>query len=98
MHAGDDFARQVTADGADQFGPQMQQMLGIATLHNPGGVLLLGIVAAVLAGIQWLFGFARQAGIVVLYAMLIFAAAGQLSSWGRQWFPRICEMLMDLVL
>lgn len=98
MHAGDDFARQVTADGADQFGPQMQQMLGIATLHNPGGVLLLGIVAAVLAGIQWLFGFARQAGIVVLYAMLIFAAAGQLSSWGRQWFPRICAMLIALVL
>ncbi|MBT0568619.1 hypothetical protein [Williamsia sp. CHRR-6] len=98
MHAGDDFARQVTADGADQFGPQMQQMLGIATLHNPGGVLLLGIVAAVLSGIQWLFGFIRQAGIVVLYAMLIFAAAGQLSSWGRQWFPRICSMLIALVL
>lgn len=98
MHAGDDFARQVTADGADQFGPQMQQMLGVATLHNPGGVLLLGIVAAVLSGIQWLFGFVRQAGIVVLYAMLIFAAAGQLSSWGRQWFPRICSMLIALVL
>ncbi|WP_052689178.1 hypothetical protein [Williamsia herbipolensis] len=98
MHAGDDFARQVTADGADQFGPQMQQMLGIATLHNPGGVLLLGIVAAILSGIQWLFGFVRQAGIVVLYAMLIFAAAGQLSSWGRQWFPRICSMLIALVL
>lgn len=98
MHAGDDFARQVTADGADQFGPQMQQMLGIATLHNPSAVLVLGLVAAILSGIQWMFGFVRQAGIVVLYAMLIFAAAGQLSSWGRQWFPRICSMLIALVL
>ncbi len=98
MNGGDDFASQLTAKGADQFGDQMASMLGIATLQNPGGVLLVAVAAAVLGFIQWLFGFVRQAGIVVLYAMLIFAAAGQLSTWGRQWFPRICSLLLALVL
>lgn len=98
LRAGDDFATQITAKGAEEFGPQMQKMLGIATIKNPGGVLLLGVVGVVLSAIQWLFGFARQAGIVVLFALLIFAAAGQLAPWGRHWFPKVASMLTALVL
>lgn len=98
LHAGDDFAQQITAKGAEEFGPRMREMLGIQTIANPGGVLLLGIVAVVLSFIQWVIGFARQAGIVVLFALLIFAAAGQLAPWGRAWFPKIVGMLTALVL
>ncbi|ORM35510.1 hypothetical protein [Williamsia sp. 1135] len=98
LHAGDDFAQQITAKGAEEFGPRMREMLGIQTISNPGGVLLLGIVAVVLSFIQWVLGFARQAGIVVLFALLIFAAAGQLAPWGRAWFPKIVGMLTALVL
>ena len=98
LHAADDFARQITANGAEEFGPNLKAMLGIATIRNPGGVLLLGVVAFVLGAVQWLIGFARQAGLVILFAMLIFDAAGQLSSWGRQWFPRIVAMMLALIL
>lgn len=98
LHAADDFARQITASGAEDFGPNMKAMLGISVIKNPGGVLFLGMVAAIISAVQWLIGFARQAGLVILFAMLIFAAAGQVSSWGRQWFPRITAMMLALIL
>lgn len=98
LHAADDFSKQITAAGAEQFGPNVKTMLGINTLANPGGVLFMGLLAALLSFVQWLIGFARQAGLVVLFALLIFAAAGQVSSWGRQWFPRIVSMMIALIL
>lgn len=97
VNASDDFAKEIITNGAD-FGPQMRKMLGIATLQNPGGVLVMGLIAAVLSLIQWIIGFARQAGLVILFALLIFAAAGQVSTWGRQWFPRIAAMMLSLIL
>ncbi|WP_216892150.1 hypothetical protein [Nocardia alni] len=98
VHAGDDFARQMVTGGAQQFGQRMQSMLGVGTVGNPGGVLMIGLIAVVLGFIQWVMGFLRQAGLVVLYAMILIAAAGQLSSWGRQWFPRVASMCIALVL
>ncbi|MGV9679141.1 hypothetical protein ACWDSJ_28000 [Nocardia sp. NPDC003482] len=98
IHAGDDFAHQMIDPDANQFGQRVQAMLGTATIGNPGGVLLLGIVAFLLGAIQWVMGFVRQAGIIVLYNMILFAAAGQLTTWGRQWFPRIAATCVALVL
>ncbi|WP_169335955.1 hypothetical protein, partial [Nocardia tenerifensis] len=98
IHAGDDFAHQLIDRDANQFGQRVQAMLGTATIGNPGGVLLLGLLAAILGFIQWVMGFIRQAGIIVLYNMILFAAAGQLTTWGRQWFPRIASTCVALVL
>ncbi|MBF6137757.1 hypothetical protein IU501_32830 [Nocardia otitidiscaviarum] len=98
IHAGDDFAHQMIDTDANQFGQRVQAMLGTATIGNPGGVLILGLLGAILGFIQWVMGFIRQAGIIVLYNMILFAAAGQLTTWGRQWFPRIASTCVALVL
>lgn len=98
LHAGDDFAKQMIESGADEFGKRVQLMLGTSTIGNPGGVLFLGSLAALLGFVQWVMGFIRQAGIIVLYSMILFAAAGQLTTWGRQWFPRIASVCIALVL
>ncbi|WP_146194914.1 hypothetical protein [Gordonia paraffinivorans] len=98
LNAADDFSAQIVSDGAEEFGPVMKTMLGIAVLKNPAGVLILGLLTTLLGVVQWLIGFARQAGLVVLFAMLILAAAGQTSSWGRQWFPRIVATMIALIL
>lgn len=98
LAAGDDLTRQLVEDGAQEFGPRVKAMLGTAVIGNPGGVLFLGLVAASLSFIQWVMGFVRQAGIVVLYSLILIAAAGQFSSWGRQWFPRIAGACIALVL
>ncbi|GGK68779.1 hypothetical protein GCM10011591_46110 [Nocardia camponoti] len=98
LKAGDDFAQQMVDKDAVAFGERVQMMLGTNVLGNPGGVLLLGIIAVILGFVQWVMGFIRQAGILVLYNMILFAAAGQLTTWGRQWFPRIAAACIALVL
>jgi len=98
LSAGDDIAKQLVQNGSNQFGDSLAKLLGTATLTNPATVLLLGILTFLLALIQWVFGFIRQAGILVLASLIAIAAAGQLSTWGRQWFPRIASALVALVL
>ena len=98
INAADDFSAQIVSNGGEEFGPAMKSMLGIVTLRNPAGVLTLGCLTTLVGIVQWVIGFARQAGLVVLYAMLILAAAGQTSSWGRQWFPRIVATMIALIL
>ncbi|MGF0320718.1 hypothetical protein [Nocardia fluminea] len=98
LKAGDDFAQQMVDKDAVAFGERIQAMLGTNVLSNPGGVLMLGLVGVILGFVQWVMGFIRQAGIIVLYNMILFAAAGQLTTWGRQWFPRIAATCVALVL
>ena len=97
LSAGDDVAKQLV-NNSDKFGAALAKLIGLETLTNPVMVFLLGVLCFLLALVQWIFGFIRQAGIVVLASMIAFAAAGQLSSWGRQWFPRIASAIVALVL
>ena len=97
LSAGDDVAKQLV-NNSDRFGESLAQLIGVQTLTNPVMVFLLGVLVFLLALVQWIFGFIRQAGILVLASMIAFAAAGQLSSWGRQWFPRIASAIVALVL
>jgi type IV secretion system protein TrbL len=98
LYASDEVSKQLITNGSDHFGDGVAKLLGIETLTNPATVLLLGILAFLLALTQWVFGFIRQAGILVLATMISIAATGQLSTWGRQWFPRIASSLVALVL
>lgn len=48
--------------------------------------------------LQWLLLLFRQAGILVLIALLPLAAAGVISSGTRQWFPTLVGWLIGLVV
>ncbi|WP_308821651.1 hypothetical protein [Rhodococcus opacus] len=95
---GDVAAATLVADGAENFGPKVSELLGLQAISNPAMLALVAMVCWFLSLVQWVFGFLRQGGIVVLAAMISIAAAGQLFPWGRQWFPRIASMLVALVL
>lgn len=96
--ATDEIAKSLITGGATEFGDRVATMLGLTVIHSSGGVIFLGLITALLSFIQWVMGFARQAGILILYALLIIAAAGQLTPWGRQWFPRIAGACVALVM
>ncbi|GGG01362.1 hypothetical protein GCM10007304_14200 [Rhodococcoides trifolii] len=98
LSAGDAAANALVSDGAKNFGPDVSKMLGITAINNPAMLALIALIVWVLSLIQWVFGFIRQGGIIVLAAMISIAAAGQLFPWGRQWFPRIASSLIALVL
>ncbi|NMN99312.1 hypothetical protein [Antrihabitans stalactiti] len=96
LHVADDTAQGLVDSGANDFGPNMSKMLGAAVVTNPAALLLLTLLCWVLAFIQFLFGFLRQAGILVLAAMIPIAAAGYIGPFGRQWFPRLAGSLVAL--
>ena len=73
--AGDALAVDLLADAATGFGEFMRAQL-VANPENVLVSLLLAFVAAVLAILQWLLMELRQAGLLVLAAMLPLAAAG----------------------
>jgi len=98
LGASDEVAQNLISNGSEKFGDNLAALLGVETLTNPALVLILGLICGLLALIQWVFGFIREAGILVLAAMIGIAAAGQLSTWGRQWFPRLASALVALVL
>ena len=90
--AGDALAADLLAQSAAQFGEFMRTQL----VSNPENVLvslLLSLVTAVLAIIQWLLMELRQASLLVLAAMLLLAAAGP-----KAWLYRLLGWLVAIVV
>ena len=91
LQAGDALARQLLGDAANQFATFMRD-----SLTDPGEsifvTLLVALVAAVLSLVQWLLMALRQAGLLVLAAMLPLAASGP-----RPWLYRLLSWLAAMV-
>ena len=91
MQAGDALSRQLLGDAAGEFASFMR-----AELTAPGEslfvTLLVAIVGAVLSLVQWLLMALRQAGLLVLAAMLPLAASGP-----RAWLYRLAGWLAAMV-
>src|SRR6478735_12824243 len=78
LSAGDALATGILDDAPAKFARLLQAML-LANPTNLWGVLLLSSIATVLAVVQWLLMELRQAGLLVLAAMLPLAASGSLN-------------------
>lgn len=95
LRAGDAIAVDVLDNAADDFAQLMRDVLTTA----PGGfsVLLLSLATAILALIQWVLMALRQAGLLVLAAMLPLAASGSLTRSTRGWLDRLLVWLIAMV-
>lgn len=61
-------------------------------------MVVLSIIGAILAAIQFVLAFFRQAGILVLAAMLPIAASGSINDSTKVWMGRMGPWLVTLVL
>lgn len=61
-------------------------------------MVVLSVIGAVLAAIQFVLAFFRQAGILVLAAMLPIAASGSINDSTKVWLGRMVPWLVTLVL
>ncbi len=91
LRAGDEFAVHVLDGAANNFAFLMRDIL---TDEQDAGVamLLISLLAAVLSLVQWLMMMVRQAGLLVLAAMLVLAATN------RAWLNRILPWLIGLTV
>ena len=96
LTAGDALATGILDDAPAKFAQLLQAML-LANPTNLWGVLLLSNIATVLAVVQWLLMELRQAGLLVLAAMLTLAASGSLNRATRAWLDRLIGWLLAIV-
>ena len=96
LAAGDALATGILDDAPARFARLLQAML-IATPANLWGILLLSSIATVLAVVQWLLMELRQAGLLVLAAMLTLAASGSLNRATRAWLDRLVGWMVAIV-
>ena len=97
LQAGDALAAQLLADAANNFALFM-----VDTLTAPGDnlfvTLIVAVLAAILSLVQWVLMAMRQAGLLVLAAMLPLAASGSLTKSTRGWLDRLIVWLLAMVL
>ncbi len=95
LRAGDALAIDVLDNATDDFAQLMRDVL--TTAQAGFAVLLLSLATAVLALIQWSLMVLRQAGLLVLAAMLPLAASGSLNRSTRGWLDRLLVWLIAMV-
>lgn len=96
LKAGDAIASGLLDDAANNFALLMKDLL----LHHPDNafvVFLLSIITAVLALVQWVLMAVRQAGLLVLAAMLPLAASGSVARSTRGWLDKVIAWLIAIV-
>ncbi|MFC4948106.1 hypothetical protein [Pseudonocardia sp. GCM10023141] len=99
LRAGDAFAAQLLNGAANNFALLMRDLL--TQDHTGVGsfvVFLVSLVAAVASLAQWLFMAIRQAGLLVMAAMLPLAASGSLTRTTRSWLDRLMAWLIAIVV
>ncbi|MHA6622919.1 hypothetical protein [Pseudonocardia sp. DLS-67] len=96
LRAGDALAQQLLDGAANNFALLMRDALTSSTA-SAFVILLVAVVSAVLSLVQWVLMAMRQAGLLVLAAMLPLAASGSLTRSTRGWLARLIVWLIAIV-
>lgn len=97
LAAADALATEILDDAVTRYAEFMRDVLVVGGGVGAFPVLLVSIIAGVLALIQYLLMAVRQAGLLVLAAMLPLAASGSLTRSTRGWLERLIPWLIALV-
>ena len=97
LKAADDFAVWVVDQGMADFGPRMKTVLTPQVITNPFSLLAMGGLGYLLGALQWVLGFVRQAGLLVLAALLPLAASGSINESTKPWLNRMLPWGLTLV-
>jgi type IV secretion system protein TrbL len=94
----DAFGQQLLAQTIPDFANRFKGLLTGTVLTNPFNLFTIGALFWLLSAIQWILGFLRQAGILVLAVMLPLAASGSLNASTKTWLNKVVAWLTALVL
>ncbi|MER7433669.1 conjugal transfer protein TrbL family protein [Pseudonocardia alni] len=98
LRAGDALATELLDGAAGNFALLMEDLLVNGEGDGVFLVLLFSLIAAVLSLVQWVLMAMRQAGLLVLAAMLPLAAAGSLTRSTRGWLDKLLVWLIAMVV
>jgi hypothetical protein len=97
LQGADDLCTQLAGQAMTQFGAKMTGLMPGFAKDSLFLSFCLSLALMVLSGIQWLLGFVRQAGILVLAVLLPLAASGSINDSTRPWLKKLTGWLISLV-
>ncbi|MCF7547230.1 hypothetical protein [Pseudonocardia sp. WMMC193] len=98
IKAGDEFSQWLVESSMGGFAERIGGALTPGAVQNSFLLLITAGLLAFLALIQWVLGFIRQAGLMVLAVLLPVAASGSINDSTKVWLNRMLPWAISLVL
>ncbi len=97
LKAGDDLASALVGQAMTDFTARFKGLLTAQVITNHFSLLLVSLLFFLLSLAQWVLGFLRQAGVLVLAVMLPLAASGSINDSTKGWLSKLIPWLIALV-
>ncbi len=97
LKAGDDLSTALVGQAMADFTARFKGLLTAQVMTNSFTLLVVSLLFFLIALVQWVLGFIRQAGVLVLAVMLPLAAAGSINDSTKGWLNKLIPWLIALV-
>ena len=97
LRAGDELAAALVTQGIGDYAERMKTIFAVNVALGPITLSGVGVIMFLLALVQWVLGLFRQAGILVLAALIPIAASGSMSDSTKPWLGKAMVWLLTLV-
>ncbi|WP_345711171.1 hypothetical protein [Kineococcus glutinatus] len=98
LRLGDAFSVWVLDKAASgQIADRLVQLASLADVHSAGAVIVLGLITMLVGLAQAVVMMFREGAVIVLAGLLVLAAAGNLTNFGRPWLSKLLGWMLALI-
>lgn len=98
LRAGDDFSSWVLDRAASgQVVERLVALAGLQGINSAGAAIVIGLLVMLAGLIQAVLMMFREGAVVVLAGLLVLAAAGNVTGYGRPWLGKVLAWMLALI-
>jgi hypothetical protein len=98
LRAGDTFASWVLSEAAGgQVADRLIRLAGLTGIESAGAVILFGLLMMLAGVVQAVLMIFREGAVVILAGVVVLAAAGNFTGFGRPWLMKVLGWMLALI-
>ena len=98
LRAGDDFSSWVLDRAASgQVVERLVSLAGLQGINSAGAAIVIGLLVMIAGLVQAVLMMFREGAVVVLAGLLVLAAAGNVTGYGRPWLGKVLAWMLALI-
>ncbi|MBF5083055.1 hypothetical protein [Quadrisphaera sp. INWT6] len=98
LRAGDDFSSWVLDRAASgQVVERLVALAGLQGINSAGAAIVIGLLVMLAGLVQAVLMMFREGAVVVLAGLLVLAAAGNVTGYGRPWLGKVLAWMLALI-
>lgn len=98
LRAGDDFSSWMLDRAASgQVVERLVSLAGLQGINSAGAAIVIGLLVMLAGLIQAVLMMFREGAVVVLAGLLVLAAAGNVTGYGRPWLGKVLAWMLALI-